>query len=255
MWIFDMTTRTFAPTAPEGDGIWPVWSIDGTSLTFGQDLPAVRLASMRLDGTATETLIGENGVPGAWSPDGSTLIFTRLLPSSGWEMREWSRAGGDRRLLPPSPTPALERYPTLAPNGRWLAYASNDSGRDQVYVRAYPGNTQRYQVSTDGGWAPAFSRDGRELFFMTGENANSQLMTVGFDTTTGTVSGPPRVLLKGPYMICSPMRCYDPAPDGRHFVMVKGPPPGTDDPVNTQIAVVLNWFDELKRLAPANAKP
>jgi eukaryotic-like serine/threonine-protein kinase len=255
MWIFDFASRTFAPTTPESDGYWPIWNVDGTGITFGEELPSGHVASMRLDGTGTDVLMNDNNVPGAWSPDGSTLVFTRLLASSGWEMREWSRERGDRRLLPPSATPSLERYPTFSPDGRWLAYASNDSGRDQVYVRAYPGMSTRQQISTEGGFAPAWSRDGRELFFMTGANEDARLMVAPFDTGTGAVTAPPRVLLKGPYGICSPMRCYDPAPDGEHFVMIRFPPPGTDDPVNTRIAVVLNWFDELKRLAPASSKP
>lgn len=81
-------------------------------------------------------------------------------------------------------------------------------------------------------------------------DGKSRLMVAVFDQNTGAVIGQPRVLFDGTYAICSPMRCYDPAPDGQHFVMVKMEPPGSGDPVHQQIALVLNWFDELKRLAP-----
>jgi eukaryotic-like serine/threonine-protein kinase len=255
MWIYDLANKTFTPTTPESDGFWPIWSIDDTRITFGREFPTRHMVTMRLDGTGTDWMMkGEGDVPGAWSPDGSTLAFARLLPSSGWEMREWSQARGDRRLLPAVSTPSLERYPTFSPNGRWLAYASDDAGRDQVYVRPYPGPGQRHQISTDGGYAPVWSGDGREFYFMSGRNEDSQLMVVGFDPETGVVSGQPKVLFRGPYGICSPMRCYDPSPDGQHFIMLKFPPLGSDDPVNTQMAVVLNWFEELKRLAPASAQ-
>jgi serine/threonine-protein kinase len=207
---------------------------------------------MSLDGSVVDEVLAD-GIPGAWSPDGSTLVFTRVLPSSGWEIRAWTRERGDHRVLPQSASPSLERHPTFSPDGHWLAYSSNDSGRDEVYIRAYPGATQRQQISTDGGVEPAWSRDGREFFYVTGGNTKVRLMGAPFDRDTGRVIGTPHVVIQGPYQVCSPMRCYDVAPDGQHFVMVKQPAV-SDDPVNTQMALVLNWFDELKRLAPPSTR-
>ena len=254
MWIFDFANRTFAPTTPESDGFWPIWNVDGTGITFGEELPSGHVASMRLDGTGTDVLMNDNDVPGAWSPDGSTLVFTRLLPSSGWEMREWSRERGDRRLLPPSATPSLERYPTFSPDGRWLAYASNDSGRDQVYVRAYPGMSTAAADFDRGRLRPclvarrsrALLHDGRQCGRAVDGRSLRYRDRGGDRTATCPFQRSVRHLLAHAVL--------RPAPDGQHFVMVKFPPTGIDDPVNTQIAVVLNWFDELKRLAPASSK-
>jgi serine/threonine-protein kinase len=257
MWLYDMTRGTFAPTGPPTDVFWPIWSPDGRRVTYGSDLAGRGLESVRLDGGPAETIIaGGNNAPGAWSPDGRTLAFTRLLPTSGWEMRVWSADGGDRALHAPSSTPFLERYPTFSPDGRWLAYASDESGRDEVYVQPYPGSG-REQISTGGGLAPAWSRDGRELFYMIPspgnpfvDPVNTRLMVVSVSHDSVLVAGPPRFLFEGHYTQCSPMRCYDPAPDGQHFVMVKfSDSPLPNEPVNTQMVVVLNWFDELKRMA------
>jgi Tol biopolymer transport system component len=144
----------------------------------------------------------------------------------------------DRRTARPFlRTPFNEWSSAISPDGRWIAYASNEAGESQVYVQPLPGPGAKQLVSTEGGVAPVWSRDGRELFYVTRENLMVASVTPGPDLQLGK----PRLLFKVPQE-----GDYDAAPDGQSFVMVKTErtfPP-------TEAIVVLNWLDELKRLVP-----
>ena len=143
--------------------------------------------------------------------------------------------------------PYDESQPLISPNGRWLAYNSNESGQRQIYVRSYHevDSGGRWQVSTSGGHSPLWSRDGRELFYRSG----SKIMAVDVDTKSGFSAGKPRMLFEGPYLPTSgSLPYYDVSPDGQRFLMLK--PVESQTSVPTQINVVLNWFEELKRKVP-----
>ena len=127
----------------------------------------------------------------------------------------------------------------LSPNGKWLAYVSNESGRPEVYVDSYPGLKEKIAVSTEGGRRPQWSRDGRELFYRHGD----ALMAVSVDTGTSFRAAKPRRLFAGPYRGESQEPAFDVSPDSRRFLMIK-----SDDAATLrQINVVLNWFEDLKR--------
>jgi len=133
----------------------------------------------------------------------------------------------------------------FSPSGRWLAFASNESGRYQVYVRPYPAGGS-FQVSNDGGAEPVWSPDGRELFYRNGDS----LLTVPVDGAQVDASafGRPRELftLRRPWTPGGGGRHYDIAPGGDRFVMTIP----AADVVPSELCVVLNWTEELKRLAP-----
>jgi hypothetical protein len=131
-----------------------------------------------------------------------------------------------------------ETSPTLSPDGRWLAYVSNESGRYEVYVQSYPGPGARLQVSTDGGRAPLWSADGRQLFYRYAD----QMMAVPVAAGPSFSAGKPRLLFEGRYA-----GGYDVSPDGRRFLMIRIEEESAD---KTELHVVLNWFEELKRLVP-----
>jgi serine/threonine-protein kinase len=148
--------------------------------------------------------------------------------------------------------PDLEgRNGTFSPDGRWLAYQSNNTGQFgqfQVYVRPFPNvNAGRWQVSTGGGTRPVWARNGRELFFL---DENSLLTSVTVQTAGASFSaGKPTKVLQTPYFSDDYVgRTYDVSADGRRFLMVKGDP--TADQATPNMVVVLNWFEELKRLVP-----
>ncbi|MBE0594776.1 MAG: PD40 domain-containing protein [Gemmatimonadales bacterium] len=156
---------------------------------------------------------------------------------------------GDRAPRPFLETPASEADPMFSPDGRWLAYMSNESGRWEVYVRPYPGPGAARQISTEGGHQPLWSRDGRALYY----RWSSQVLMVPLQTEPDLVAGKAEVLFEGRYSNVRGQfgRMYDVTPDGERFLMLRvGDPP----PPATHYNVVLNWFSELERLAPGGKR-
>jgi len=133
----------------------------------------------------------------------------------------------------------------LSPDGRWLAYASNESGRYEVYVRRYRDAGGRRQISTNGGLGSVWAPSGRELYFRSGDS----IMAVDIATEPVLAAGRARRLFEWPYEPSYPVfRSFDVSPDGRHFVMMQ--PDG--EPPPPQFRIVLNWFQELKSLVPTS---
>ena len=162
-------------------------------------------------------------------------------------------ASGDR-----TPTPILETryddaYPDFSPDGRWLAYASDETGRTEVYVQAYPGPGPRRQVSTSGGTGPAWSRDGRELFYTTTQTVGGQatltkMMAVPVTLQPTFTTGTPRQLFEGRYGATGGIRSYDVTSDGRRFLMVQQK---ERPPLNAaEIIFVQYWLEELNARVP-----
>jgi serine/threonine-protein kinase len=144
---------------------------------------------------------------------------------------------------------ANDRNGEVSPDGRWLAYESNESGRDEVYVRPFPNvETARHQVSTGGGFAPLWSRTGRELFYYV---APDTIMAVSV-RLADLALGPPQAVVKGPYASSGGWRHYDVSADGQRFLLLKEAQPADGQkPAAPEIHVVVNWTEELKRLVPA----
>jgi len=154
-------------------------------------------------------------------------------------------------------SPFNEMYPAFSPDGRWVAYSSDETGRNEVYVRPFPDGEPVHRVSTAGGVAPLWSSDGTQLFYRTGKGATLYVMVVDVETDPTFTRNQPRTLFEassagpGAFGSTTPTRSYDLAPDGRRFVMIANPAQFEQQPV-TSIHVVLNWFEELKRLVPTD---
>ena len=137
----------------------------------------------------------------------------------------------------------------ISPDGRWMAYQSNETGEDQVYVRPFPATESgRWQVSTGGGTRPAWAKGGRELFYL---DPAVRLMATPVQPTTAFNIGAPVAVSDSLFTPATPSRFYDVSPDGNRFLVIAQPKAteaGTDI---KQIEVVLNWGEELKRLSPA----
>lgn len=227
----------------------PSWSPDGTRLAFSSDhhggaMNLYRVASdlegelVRLSEADVDQLLSD------WSVEG-VLTFVRPGDDGGGNIGVLeSEAGNQAHVFVGGPGAQL--FPTFSPDGRWLAYTSNESGRSEIYVRPYPDGDPVYQVTREGGIAPVWSRDGRELFFRTG--GNDRIMSVPIEFGDGPRSQEPRELFDRPVAGSSPIRSYDVAPDGR-FLMVEewSHPP---QPV-TELQLVTDWLQELERRVPS----
>ena len=249
IWVQDLVRETLTRLTFEGTtNLNPTWTPDGKRIAFqsNKDGAPLRIFWQVADGSGglerlTNTGVG-NQTPTSWSPDGQLLAFHHNHPSTQRDI--WVVRPSDRKAQPFLQTPFTEGGATFSPDGRWLAYVSNESGRPEIYVQPYPGPGGKWQISVDGGTEPVWGRNGRELFYRSG----NKMMAVETMTKPSFSAGKPRMLFEGRYLanVFPAMNAaYDVAADGQRFLMVK-----RGEEVPSQINVVLNWFGELKRLVP-----
>jgi len=241
----------------------PLWTRDGTRIiwtsTRGGGNPNVYW--QMADGAGRPERISEsvnNQFPTSMTPDGSQLLYFGGGPGSNrMDLYVLPLAPGDRKPQPLIHTTAMELDAELSPDGRWLAYHANDSGTSHVFVRSYPNvDAFRTQISRTGGTRPAWSRTGRELFYL---DENGMLTSVAIQTKGDVFSAtPPERVLNARYYAGSTalgldLRGYDVAPDGQRFLMIKEPgPTGSAQPMaQVRMIVTLNWFTELNKRLPA----
>jgi len=256
VWILDLQTRVMDQLTDKTwrSNWWCSWSPDGSRIAFtslrSEESPeACNLYWKAADRSGpAEQLTQEPFIdnPISWTHDGKGIIVQRsYLSQTGWDvMLLWL---GDRKLQPLLNSPANELRGELSPDGRWLAYVSTEAGAPGIFVRPFQDPQRKWwRISPTGISAgdPLWSPDGKELFYR--DLDTETLMAVDVETGNDFAAGSPRVLFDDHY--CEPIpygRTYDITPDGQRFVMVKemNPPP-------RRIAVIVNWFEELKRLAP-----
>ena len=188
-------------------------------------------------------------------PGWQLLAFAEVNPTTGydiWVLRMGDPSGGSgqvRKAQPFLQTKFNEAAPQFSPDGHWLAYVSDESGRKEIYVQPYPGPGGKWQISTEGGAEPTWNRNGRELFY----RSTDKMMAVNIATQPSFVVSKPKVLFEGQYVPTSPTSLtYDVSPDGQRFLMLK--PSESAEVAPTQIDVVLNWFEELKQKVPTGKK-
>jgi serine/threonine-protein kinase len=257
VWDFSRTTLTRVTFGPGYDG-YPTWTPDSRRLIFTSDRAGARrnLYWQAADGTGaierlTESPAGTGQDATAVSPDGRRLIFTEVVVSTTGEDVMQVALDGTHRVTPLVQSQFIERNGIFSPDGRWLAYEANDSGRNEIYVRPYPDvNSGHWQVSTGGGTRPLWARSGQELVYVSPTGA---LMRVGVERGPSWAATTPTLLIKEGYFTTpgNTGRTYDISPDGQRFLMVKEGG-GTDQTATArQIIVVQHWTEELKRLVPS----
>jgi len=251
IWIHGLSRGTVTRlTFVEGGNFWPLWTPDGAWITFmstRSGRPAMWWIRADGSGGAERLSTHDGGIPNSWSPDGQVLAFSRVSKSDVWDIWMLPREGEPQPFIE---SPFMEVGPTFSPDGRWLAYASDQTGRFEVYVTPFPGPGPRVQVSATGGIAPTWARSGRELFYrLMGNQGYSSMWAVDVTTAPRFSVGYARELFRGDFFGGYPTTGYDVTPDGKLFLMGKASP-RPEKPV-TQLHVTLNWFEELKRLAPA----
>jgi serine/threonine-protein kinase len=198
------------------------------------------------------TTLPQFGLLKAFSPDGTRLVWHEAAtPTSDIFMATIGATVDSRPLIK---TRFSETGAAISPDGRWLAYQSNETGRSEVYVRPFPDvDKRRWQISNEGGIEPRWSKDGRELFYTFGGGPVPRTLWASATQPGADFSAdPPRVLAKLSSEISV---AYDIAPDGRF--LFHAPAPTNAPPLQrvSQIVVVENWFDELRRRVPLTPSP
>jgi Tol biopolymer transport system component len=234
----------------------PVWTPDGKRVTFQSRANpgnrGISWAPADGSGSPEELFASETqATPGSWLPDGSALAFYQGAPGRYSILLLPAAAGAGAAERKPRPFLGNARLPQISPDGRWIAYASDDSGAYQVYVQPFPGPGGKYQISPEGGDSPRWARSGRELFY---RNVD-KMMAVDIEAKAALHPGRPKFLFEGHYLTSppglQPGPGYDVSPDGKRFLMIKA---GSEQPATTQLQVVQDWFEELKRRVPAGSK-
>jgi serine/threonine protein kinase/Tol biopolymer transport system component len=252
IWVYDLERGVERPVTDEqGSEYWAIWTPDGERIVYNsfREGRTLNLYWKPADGSGPEELLAETEhwlQPYSFSADGKLLAYQESNhPTNGFDI--WVLSMEERRPRPFLQSKHNEIHPALSPDGRWMAYASNESGRYEVNVRSYPGPGVVTQVSADGGFEPIWSPDGREIYYRTQEG--KRVMAVEFTPDAPTPRlGKPRLLFEGRFAGLETYgRRYDLAPDGERFLMLQENEP---PPPPTQYNVVLNWFEELKRLVP-----
>jgi Tol biopolymer transport system component len=242
VWMLDIRRGTMLEIAHGRDNEEAVWSPDGRRIAYYEADSPQRMLTRTVTGPLkVETLLTgtEVGEPQSWSEGGNLLVYSTRDPqtrSDIWVLPMDTGAKPGRFLA----TDADELAPSISPDGRWIAYASDESGTAEVYVRRYPDTGEVWQVSAGGGIAPLWARDGRNLYFIAG----SSMMEVPVETQPTLDLGVPVELFEGGFST-SRLREYDLAPDGR-FVVVRRAGGGAGLP---ELRMLLNWSQEMNRLA------
>lgn len=247
IWLYDfgrdtLTRLTFAGTGNEN----PAWTSDGKRIAHISNKDGlINIYWESADGSGSLerlTTSQHTDVPGSFSPDGQLLAYVDINTTTGYDI--WVLRLSNRKAEPFLNTPSSESAPRFSPDGRWLAYVSDESGRYEVYVQPYPGPGGKYQISTEGGTEPVWNPNGKELFYRSGD----KMMAVDISARSGFSASKSKMLFQGPYVpTTGTLPFYDVSPGGQRFLMFK---PAEQTASLTQIVVVQNWFEELRRLAP-----
>jgi Tol biopolymer transport system component len=213
----------------------PTWMPGGKTLVFDAAGPNLKLGVYRMaaDGSGPPELVHElpaNGHVTSVSPQGQASVMLND-PSTSTDV--WLLdMNGDHQFRQFRRTPAMERQGSFSPDGRWLAYSSNESGRPEVYVEPVPGPGGRWQISSNGGEQPRWAHNGREIFYRSG----TKMMGVKVETEAQFVAAKPVQLFDVDFDRGGAVAGYDVTPDGQSFLMVK-----SEQPSPKVIRVVIGW--------------
>lgn len=244
VWIFDLLRGSRSKlTIIEGKNSRPVWTPDGRSVTFSSDRAgAYNIFMQSADGSGEirQLTKGETfQILTSWSPDEKLLAFEETGQADDIYLLSME---GESKRQPFATTRFTEWGAAFSPDGRLIAYTSDEQGQYEVYVQPYPQTGEKWRISTEGGEEPVWSRGSHELLYRNG----TKWMVVRYNTNPKFSAELPTVLFEGDYLNVLG-HSYDVSPDGQRFLLLKS----SEEPSRqTQLNVVTNWFEELKRKAP-----
>jgi len=261
IWVYEwerdtLTRLTFAGNVSR----YPVWTPDGQRIVYSSSgkWSVLNLWWIRADGGGDAQRLTESNEtqePRSWSPDGKILAFFQNNPGTSWDIMTLPIEGSEKTGWKPGQpkpfvnTPSTELLPAFSPDGRWIAYTSNESGSREVYVRPFPGPGGKWQISTGGGTLPEWHRNGKELFFHT---PDTKIMVVSYTSSGDSFhADKPRLWSPGQFTDRGGSFSMSLYPDGKRFAVLKAPAnEAAPSPIN-KVNFIFNFFDELRRKVSA----
>ena len=251
IWVYDLS-GTSAPQRLTyvGDNRRPIWTPDGERVTFGSvrdEIQGIHWKRADLSGDVERLTTADEGtqhLPDSWSPDGQTLSF-EMLTTTGRGV--WTFSLDDRETAVFIDQPSAQEWGSaFSPDGKWLAYHSDETGLYDVYVQQYPTGPKQ-QISFEQGRFPLWSHDGGQLFYRLLPSLRT-LKAVSISAEPAfNFTNPQTFPLQG-FVTDPGLRNFDITPDDERFVMVLAP--DQSEVPSPQINIVLNWFEELKERVP-----
>jgi Tol biopolymer transport system component len=235
IWVIDLVRGTETRLTSDGEltESWPVWSPDGKQILYSHASGSGPLVRRPSSGAGVEERVaGAEGIPYEWSMDGRFVTYFAAGEDTQGDLY-LAPTGGDGPPVKFLQTKFQEVANRLSPDGKFMTYASNESGRLEVYVQTFPATENKWLISTTGGSQPIWSRDGRELFYLA---PNGMLMAVDIRTTPAFVPGVPRPLFKTNSPQGPVRNSYAPSADGKRFLVNSYLDGG-----ESTIVVLLNW--------------
>ncbi len=246
-WRYDLARATLTRLTFDQRSGTPYWTPDQTQIVYRSEAGGYQLQVQPVDASSPPRIIHKDPDPiliSGITPDGSTVVFQKY--GSGMSDVLVVPLDGSQPARPLWEEPSAQYAGTVSPDGRWLAYVSTESGVDEIYVRPWSLQGGKWHVSAEGGIVPAWSPDGKEIFFVRGDT----MWAVAIDAREGQVTaGAPKKLFDFPPGRRSErdLRSFDIAPDGKRFMVMRSATPGAG---RREINVVLNWSEELKSKVP-----
>lgn len=249
LWVYEFGRNTLMRLTFGSGSAFPLWTPDGRRIIYRTRTPSFSFRSKPADGSGADAVLlaqdfdSPDSTPFEVSPDGKTLLFGRYGSQGATGIYGLS-LDGSAKIQPFLQSTFNQSQAQFSPDGHWVAYASNESGRQEVYVQPFPGPGGKWMISTEGGLSPRWARNG-EIFFRN----DDKMMSVSVETQPTFKARAPRMLFRDKSYLAP--GSYDVAPDGQHFLMIKE----KEAPANSkEVSIILHWTDELKRLAPAAKK-
>jgi serine/threonine-protein kinase len=260
IWIYDLERDTLNRlTSDPASDRKPVWTPDGRRIAFAStraDGSTPNLYWQRADGTGVPQRITESKnlqLPGSWHPGGKVLAFEEQNPQTGYDLMLLPMTGDDISGWKPGRpavflnSPFDERDPAFSPDGQWLAYSSDETGRQEVYVRPFAGKGGKWQISTDGGSFPTWSRTRDELFYQ----AAGSIAVASFTVEADSFRAQKPSYWPGRYEARGKNRVFDLHPDGERLALrLAAETPGYAK--RDHVTFIFNFFDDLRRRAPVS---